>query len=53
MNKEFNAGYFKEVRRKMDDAENFIIDEGKKMGIELTREQACIFANAVLKAYGI
>lgn len=40
-----------EIREKMIKAEDFIIEEGKKMGITLTREQACIFANAVLKVY--
>lgn len=42
-----------EIRTKMMNAENFIIEEAKKMKIELTKEQACIFANAVLKAYKI
>lgn len=40
-----------EIREKMIKAEDFIIEEGKRMKIELTREQACIFANAVLSVY--
>lgn len=40
-----------EIREKMIKAEDFIIAEAKKIKIDLTREQACIFANAVLNVY--
>lgn len=52
-NKEINLEKFAEIRRKMNLAETFIQTEAKAMGITLTREQACVFANAVLRAYGV
>lgn len=41
----------RKIREDMIKAEDFIIEEAAKMKITLTREQACIFANAVLKVY--
>lgn len=44
--------HFRNVAAKRRECEAFIIEEGAKMGITLTAEQACTFANAVIKVYG-
>lgn len=49
----FDAEKFREVDRKARAAEDFIVQEAAKMGIELSAGQARIFANAALKAYGV
>lgn len=45
--------HFRNVREKMNAAENFIIEEGAKMGVKLTKAQAATFANIVLRVYNI
>jgi len=49
---EAKMNHFKEVARRARQAEEFIVAEAKKMGIELSAESAAIFRNIVTEIYG-